>query len=287
MRAHFFLCACLDVASGRSFNSPQNSLHYSWIINKVSVWVGVRYDTATAKHKPGHEVSDFGRGSRKSAGHTAEGHCRKARPQSSGSKYRVTKEGVDWMIKGLREWQSYSDTVQKAIAGISVCAAVADCDIAEGQKVGLLMRDGLLFAADDSKAEARGVAVCNARKGEDVGVSNIVGIVPLDVGKVTILRLPGIQRGGSRQTDLSKLKKAIRGRQLVGAIGIEALIALRKVSVEPACSYGVIEAVVEGARSGLSPAVVCVDEDTSDLLKRLEEKNIDYEILDARKTKRV
>ncbi len=203
------------------------------------------------------------------------------------SKYRVTKEGVDWMIKGLREWQSYSDTVQKAIAGISVCAAVADCDIAEGQKVGLLMRDGLLFAADDSKAEARGVAVCNARKGEDVGVSNIVGIVPLDVGKVAILRLPGIQRGGSRQTDLSKLKKAIRGRQLVGAIGIEALIALRKVSVEPACSYGVIEAVVEGARSGLSPAVVCVDEDTSDLLKRLEEKNIDYEILDARKTKRV
>ena len=203
------------------------------------------------------------------------------------SKYRVTKEGVDWMIKGLREWQSYSDTVQKAIAGISVCAAVADCDISEGQKVGLLMRDGLLFATDDLSAEAKGVAVCNARKGEDVGISNIDGIVLLEIGRITVLRLPGIQRGGSRQTDLDKLKKVIQGRQLVGAIGIEALIALRKVGVEPTCSYGVREAVVEAARSGLSPAVVCVDADTSDLLKRLEEKNIDYEILDARKTKRV
>jgi len=75
------------------------------------------------------------------------------------------------------------------------------------------------------------------------------------------------------------LKKVIQGRQLVGAIGIEALIALRKVGVEPTCLYGVREAVVEAARSGLSPAVVCVDADTSDLLKRLEEKNIDYEIL--------
>jgi len=203
------------------------------------------------------------------------------------SKYRVTKEGVDWMIKGLREWQSYSDTVQNAIAGISVCAAVADCDISEGQKVGLLMRDGLLFATDDLSAEAKGVAVCNAGKGEDVGISNIDGIVPLEIGKVTVLRLPGIQRGGSRQTDLNRLKKVIQGKRPVGAIGIESLIALRKLGVEPTCLYGVIEAVVEAARSGLSPAVVCVDEDTSDLLKRLEEKNIDCEILDARKTKRV
>ncbi|MEE8373988.1 MAG: winged helix-turn-helix transcriptional regulator, partial [Dehalococcoidia bacterium] len=38
------------------------------------------------------------------------------------SKYRVTKEGVDWMLKALREWQSYSDSVQKALASISVCA---------------------------------------------------------------------------------------------------------------------------------------------------------------------
>jgi len=200
------------------------------------------------------------------------------------SRYRVTKEGVDWMLKGLREWQSYSNTVQKAVASISVCAAVADCDLSQGQKVGLVMRDGLLFATENPEAGARGVAVSDARKGEDVGISEIDGIVELGIGKVTILKVPGIQRGGSGHTDLDRLKEAVQGRGAVGAIGIEALIALRRIDVEPTFFYGVREAVVEAAYSDLSPVVVCVDDDTSDLLRRLEEKNIDYELLDVRMT---
>jgi len=199
------------------------------------------------------------------------------------SKYRVTKEGVDWMLKGLREWQDYSVMVRRAIASVSVSAAVADCDLSRGQEVGLLMRDGLLYATGDPKAGARGKAVSKVKKGEDVGVSDIDGIVPLKVGKVTIVRIPGIQRGGSRRTDLRKVSRAVKGRGLVGAIGIEALVALRKAGVEPGCAYGVRDAVVEAARSGISPAVVCVDDDTSALLRTLEERNIDYEILDGRK----
>lgn len=199
------------------------------------------------------------------------------------SKYRVTKEGVDWMVKGLREWQSYSDTVQKALAGISVCAAVADCEISKGQTVSLVMKDGLLFATGDPSAEARGVAVSDARKGEDVGITSIDGIVPLEIGKVTVLRLPAVHTGGSRQTDLDRLKQVADGRQLVGAIGIEALVALKKAGVEPAYVYGVSHAVVEAARSGLCPVVVCVEDDISDLLRTLEEAHVEYDISDARR----
>lgn len=200
------------------------------------------------------------------------------------SKYRVTKEGVDWLIKGLKEWQSYSDTVQKAIASISVSAAIADSEISRRQKVGLYMRDGLLYAGSASHAKATGVAVSNATSGEDVGVSNISGIVPLDIGKVTIVRMPGIQKGGSRRTNLSLLKKVVSNSHLTGALGIEALTALRKIGIEPAAFYGVRETLIEAARSGISPVVVCIDDDTTGLLRMLEEKNIDYEILDARKT---
>ncbi len=199
------------------------------------------------------------------------------------SKYRVTKEGVEWMLKGLRDWQDYSTVVQRAIASVSVSAAIADCDLSKGQEVGLLMRDGVLLATGDPEAGARGTAVSGVKKGEDAGISGIEGIVPLEVGKVTIVRIPGIQRGGSRRTDLRAVRRAVKGRCLVGAIGIEALVALRKAGVEPGCLYGVRGAVVEAARSGISPAVVCVDDDTSALLKTLEEKGVDYEILDGRK----
>ena len=202
------------------------------------------------------------------------------------SKYRITREGVEWMLKGIREWQSYSDTIRKAIASVSVCAAIADRDLFEGQEVSLIMRDGLLVATDDPTAQARGIAVSSVKKGEDTGVTSIEGLVSLEIGRVTILRLPGIQKGGSRQTDLDKLKGAIQDEPLIGVIGIEALVALRKLGIEPDYIFGVREAVVEAARSGLSPAVVCVDNDLSDLLGRLEEKDIDYEIVDVRKARR-
>jgi putative transcriptional regulator len=202
------------------------------------------------------------------------------------SRYSVTREGVDWIVKELREWQGYSDSVRKAISSISICAAVADCPLSKGQKVGLAMKSGLLYATADASTEATGIAASVAKAGEDIGITNIEGIVSLELGKVTVLRLPGIQRGGSRQADLDKLKKVAGKQGLVGAVGVEALTALRKVGIEPAYLYGVREAVVEAARSGLSPVVVCVDNDTSDLIRMLEDKNIDYEIIDGRKANR-
>ena len=199
------------------------------------------------------------------------------------SKYKVTKEGVDWMVKGLREWQSYSDIVLKAIAGISVCAAIADKDIAKGQKVRLTMKEGLLFATTNPGTGAAGIAVASAKKGEDVGVSNIDGIVPLEIGRIQILRLPAIQRGGSSRADLNKMKKIIKSGSIVGAIGIESLVTLQKLGVKPEFLYGVKEAVVEAARSGLFPIVLCVDDDTSDLIKHLEAHGIQYDIMNISK----
>ena len=200
------------------------------------------------------------------------------------SKYKVTRDGVDWMLKGLREWQSYSVTVEKAVANISVCAALAEADLNRGQRVGLEMRHGLLIATNDPNTGASGTAVSDARKGEDVGVSGIDGIVPLVIGKVTILKMPGVERGGSGSVDLDRLKEHVKGAQLLGAIGLEALVALRKAGLTPAYFYGVKEAVVEAAYSGLSSVVVCIDEEASDLIQRLQEKNVNYDLLDARRT---
>ena len=199
------------------------------------------------------------------------------------SKYRVTKEGVDWILKRLKELEDYSHTVQKAVAFMQVSPAIAGCDVSKGQAVGLVMRDGLLQAVEYPGAEAKGVAVSGARKGEDVGVSSIEGILPIDMRRIVVTRVPAIQKGGSGSTDLGKLKEIVNGKQVVGAIGLEALVALRKIGVEPNCVYGVKEAVVQAQRSGLSIAVACVDSDLSDLVKALEGAEAEHEILEGRK----
>ena len=199
------------------------------------------------------------------------------------SKYRVTSEGVNWVIKVLRELSNYSTFIEQAITNISVCAAIADVNITKGQTVGLEMREGLLFATDKVGGEAKGIACSDATAGEDLGVSNIEGIVNLEIGKVTILKMPGIQRGGSKMVDINRLKARIGSRRLVGTIGIEAIVALRKLGVRPAYNYGVTEAAIEAAKSGLFPLVLCVDDEASGLIRKLEEENIDYELIDLRK----
>ncbi len=199
------------------------------------------------------------------------------------SRYKVTTEGVNWVLKALGELRSYSSFAAKAVANISVSAAVADCNLSQGQTVGLKMKDGLLFATDTVGKGARGIVVSNTQKGEDVGVSNIEGIVELDIRKITILKVPDIQGGGSKSVDLTRLKKEIGNRGLVSAIGIEALMTLRQISAEPDYFYGVKEAVVEAAYTGLSPVVVCVESQTSNLLQRLDEENMDYELIDLKK----
>ena len=198
------------------------------------------------------------------------------------SQYRVTREGVDWILKMTRELRSYSASVGKVVADISVCAAVADCDLSPGQPVGLVMRDGLLFATGSVGKGAKGVATSAARCGEDVGVSHIEGVVELKPGKVTICKVSGIQAGGSRAVDLARLRKEVEHRRMVGAIGLEALTALRQVGVDPGYLYGVKDAAVETAYSGLSPLIVCVEDETSGLIRRLEEGQLDYELLDLR-----
>mgnify|MGYP001035981573 CR=1 FL=1 len=196
------------------------------------------------------------------------------------SRYRITTEGVNRVLKALKELRAYLLFVERAITNITICTAVADHDLSQGQVVGLKMKDGLLFATDALGKAAKGVAVTNARKGEDVGVSSIEGIIEFEIGRITVLKVPSIQRGSSRNVDLAKLKKELSQKELVGTIGIEALIALRRVGDEPTYLYGVTEAAIEAAHSGLSFLILCTDDDIPNLLKRLEEQNLSYEILD-------
>ena len=198
------------------------------------------------------------------------------------SHYQVGTKGVNWMLKVLRELRSYTSLVEQAVTNITVCAAIAECDINQGQAVGLKMNNGLLFATSQTNGGARGTAVSSVRRGEDVDVANIEGLVELTRGRVTILQVPVIQRGGSRQVDLELLQAQITNHEQIGAIGIEALVSLRRIDIEPRYLYGVTEAAIEAARCGLSFTIVCTDDAIPGLIKRLQEENLNYELIDLR-----
>ena len=72
------------------------------------------------------------------------------------SRYKVTTDGVNWVLRALRELRDYTSLVAKAVANISISAAVAECNLSQGQTVGLRMKDGLLYATGMAGDGARG-----------------------------------------------------------------------------------------------------------------------------------
>ena len=197
------------------------------------------------------------------------------------SKYKVTKEGVDWILRMARQLQTYTLFVNKIIADISVSTAIAVNDLVPGQLVSLYMKGGLLFASGIAGDKgARGITVSMAKKGEDIGISNVEGVISLGVGSVTVFKIPGILNGGSRNTNISILKSKMNRSNLVSALGIESVVVLKQAGISPDYLYGVKEAVVEMARHGLAVSVVCADYSISALEERLKENGVGYEIID-------
>lgn len=200
------------------------------------------------------------------------------------SRYKVTKEGVDWILQMSRQLHSYAWFVSKAVADISTTTAIADSDLSVGQPASLYMKDGLLLASKViSGRGAKGTTVTEAKKGQDVGIRNIEGVIKLAPAQVMIGKVPNVQDGGSRSTDLPRLKRTAKEAKLLGVIGTEALVALALIGLKPDYVHGVREAAVEAAYCGLLSLVVCSEDNVSILVQRLEEENLDYSIVDLRK----
>ncbi len=203
------------------------------------------------------------------------------------SRYKVTREGVDWTLQMSRQLHSYAWFVSKAVADISTTTAIADSDLSAGQPASLYMKDGLLFASKVIRGKAaKGTTVTEAKKGQDVGIRDIEGVIKLEPARVVIGKVPNVQDGGSRSTDLARLEKEIKKARLVGALGTESLVALMQIGVKPDYIHGVREAAIEAAYCGLSFLVVCSEDKLPIMVQRLEEENLDYLIIDLRKDSR-
>jgi putative transcriptional regulator len=198
------------------------------------------------------------------------------------SQVKVTNQGVNWMLKMLRQLNDYITLAQKAVTNISMSAAIAEHNIEQGQNVNLVMREGILFATSKGKSGAKGVATSTVNRGEDIGVIKIEGLIKLTKGTINILSVPDIQEGGSKQVDLNRLKAEIGKTKQIGAIGIEALAAIRKIGSDARYFYGVREATTQAAQHGASFTVVCTNSDVPSLLGLLREKDIEYKLTDVR-----
>ncbi len=198
--------------------------------------------------------------------------------------YKVTKKGIEWVIERTAELRRYANYVMEdIISHVSVWTAIADEDCKAGQKVYLVMRNGLLYANTKEQHRATGVLISDAIASEDVGVTDLHGLIELEEVNIKVCKVPRVERGGSRQVDMDLLDELVKESNYICALGVESLIALRKVGREPDVMFGAKESVVEAAFHGVSSIVVSVDEEVPPLLNRLESEGLAYELYDLKK----
>jgi putative transcriptional regulator len=127
---------------------------------------------------------------------------------------------------------------------------------------------------------ATGTVIADAKKDDDVGVARLNGIIDHKEGMIHVCKVPRIQHGGSKKIQQDKLLEVTSQAGIVAAVGLEAFIALKAAGKKPDMFFGAREGVIEAAFHGIECAIVIVDEEFTDFLKRLENVELSYVIHD-------
>ncbi len=116
-------------------------------------------------------------------------------------RYRVTKNGIEWVLERAIELKKYARFVMEDIVShISVATAIARESFPSGESVSLMMENGLLYAGKDG--DVTGITISDADEGEDVGVTELKGMISFPPVNITICKVPRVEKGGSRDRGL-------------------------------------------------------------------------------------
>lgn len=198
------------------------------------------------------------------------------------SRYRVTTEGVDWLLNEATEAQELLERVTEDIlGGVKEDAAVATAEIEKDQTVSLHIDDGVLRAEPNEEGNATGIATTNAAEGEDVGVTNFDGIIDLEPGRITILQIPTIRSGGSRSVDSELIKVRCADVDLIAAAGVEAIVTLEKLGIKIDTKFGVGNVAADAARRGLDVVIAATADTIGRVTDPLRDHSLAYEVEDV------
>lgn len=181
--------------------------------------------------------------------------------------YRTTVAGVEWLHTRLDALKDDLGRKLDRLHVIRSARAVAGADLTAHETVSLQVKDGWLTALPGGRGNSTGRATHSAHRGELVEVAELIGIVPIRRGTVSVVVVDGRRTDDPRLGP--RLKASIRGSGLAAAVGLEAAHLLERVTRAPVLRYGVGPAVLEASRLGTDATVVVVDTQLPRFLEQL------------------
>jgi putative transcriptional regulator len=213
---------------------------------------------------------------------------------SERADYRLTSKAVEKLREDIKYLERYVTGIKQEMKVERYFPAMATKPIKMGEKVGLVMRKGVLYAVAESNpdAEAFGTATTDASRGEDVGLKDLQGKVKLEQGRILIVKLPSIRQGGSRAVDVAKVRAFYEEFKpdRIGVMGAVGRGILNKLGLKADIEFGISRAAALAASRGLNVFVLVVGRMANRVVEEIDAANmksasdIIYEVKDGRKT---
>ena len=213
--------------------------------------------------------------------------------RSERSDYRLTPKAIIKLREDVRLLESYVTEVKHDLKIEHAWPAIATQPVKAGQEVVLIMKEGVMYTMPlDEGTTAKGTSLTDAQPGEDLALKNLHGKVKVKQGKILIIKLPSIRRGGSKAADLAKIK-AIYDEfkpDRVGVMGAVGRAVLNKLGLKADIEFGISRSAAIAASRGLNVFVLVVGRMVNLMIQEIDQinmksaGNIIYEVKDAQVT---
>ena len=206
------------------------------------------------------------------------------------SPYKITQAGIDKVKKDAITLRKYSDSVLETMNYYkTIWPAIAKEKLEKDDIVGLFMEDGILYA-HKKEENATGIVLEDAEKNMDVSLTNLTGIIDMDVGEVTVITVPPIKDGGSKASDLDLIKNIYKkgtntGKKIdkIAVAGTVSRAIVNKLNLKIDIEYAAAHATANAARKGLNILAICVGDMSKSFTRELESEKIKYNLIDGGK----
>ena len=187
----------------------------------------------------------------------------------------VSMEGLKFISQAIEEMGEFLAEASRLIRKMQVVEAIADEDINEGTRVGLVMKDGYVHA-HMREEESMGIAINSAKRGEDVAVSNLTGVLEIDYGKINVYALPASEEGGIKKVPKEKIKRIVSEEAKVGVCGAVAYLALRDLRID--FEFSAVNAAIDAYYRGISTNLFVSHHMLPHVLQTLEDRGVPYHL---------
>jgi putative transcriptional regulator len=201
--------------------------------------------------------------------------------------YKITKKGIERVKREAMDLRKYSDQVLDTMNTYkSTWPAIAREELKSGEEVWLEMDQGILYATKQ-ETPAHAEVMGNAEKDEDVALTKLSGLIELEPGYIIIIKLPTINQGGSRASDLEKIKDTLKDRKedidRIGIMGTVSRVVADKLDIKADFEFATPEAAMAAAKRGLNVLVFAVGKMTNIITRKLDDEDIKYVVEDVKK----